>query len=289
MKSAVVAGNGPSLAEIDYSLLPDDYDVFRCNQFYFEDKYFLGKKVKYAFLNFSVILEQYFTYKTLDINNEYSIENIVISRLAEASTDKKYQGFKYYFPDIKDGYDLYISKLELFNCFLKFNNLYKGNYITSGVYMVAVAVALGYKNIYIAGIDFYEDSNNSYVFNHKKSNLIKVFPKIKRLVKDSIHNKNFDIEALKFLEENYDVNIFSLCPKSNFSNYFPCAYSDIKDKSKEFVIVEKPYEAIKDILIPIERAYLITGYNISIFKRINSKARRYFKSLLNQLVSFIKF
>lgn len=88
MKSAVVAGNGPSLAEIDYSLLPDDYDVFRCNQFYFEDKYFLGKKVKYAFLNFSVILEQYFTYKTLDTNNEYSIENIVISRLAEASTDK---------------------------------------------------------------------------------------------------------------------------------------------------------------------------------------------------------
>ena len=39
-KPIVIAGNGPSLAQIDYSLLPQDYDVFRCNQFYFEDKYF---------------------------------------------------------------------------------------------------------------------------------------------------------------------------------------------------------------------------------------------------------
>lgn len=33
----VVAGNGPSVKEIDYSLLPNDYDVFRCNHFYLED------------------------------------------------------------------------------------------------------------------------------------------------------------------------------------------------------------------------------------------------------------
>ncbi|HDR1825404.1 TPA: CMP-Neu5Ac--lipooligosaccharide alpha 2-3 sialyltransferase, partial [Pasteurella multocida] len=38
-KSVIVAGNGKSLAQIDYSLLPEKYDVFRCNQFYFEDSY----------------------------------------------------------------------------------------------------------------------------------------------------------------------------------------------------------------------------------------------------------
>lgn len=47
----VIAGNGPSLASIDYSKLPENFDVFRCNQFYFEDKYYLGKKIKKYFLD----------------------------------------------------------------------------------------------------------------------------------------------------------------------------------------------------------------------------------------------
>ncbi|MGC6406569.1 alpha-2,3-sialyltransferase, partial [Bisgaard Taxon 45] len=60
-KVAVVAGNGQSLAEIDYSLLPEKYDVFRCNQFYFEERYFLGKKIKAVFFTPKVFLEQYYT------------------------------------------------------------------------------------------------------------------------------------------------------------------------------------------------------------------------------------
>lgn len=51
MKKVIIAGNGPSLKEIDYSRLPNDFDVFRCNQFYFEDKYYLGKKCKAVFYN----------------------------------------------------------------------------------------------------------------------------------------------------------------------------------------------------------------------------------------------
>ena len=45
MKPIIIAGNGPSLKEIDYKRLPKEYDVFRCNQFFFEDKYYLGKDV----------------------------------------------------------------------------------------------------------------------------------------------------------------------------------------------------------------------------------------------------
>lgn len=41
IKKAIIAGNAPSLKNIDYTLLPQDYDVFRCNQFYLEDKYSL--------------------------------------------------------------------------------------------------------------------------------------------------------------------------------------------------------------------------------------------------------
>lgn len=48
-KAVIVAGNGESLSQIDYRLLPKNYDVFRCNQFYFEERYFLGNKIKAVF------------------------------------------------------------------------------------------------------------------------------------------------------------------------------------------------------------------------------------------------
>ncbi|ELS3708711.1 hypothetical protein QPP40_001462 [Campylobacter upsaliensis] len=32
IKKVIIAGNAPSLKNIDYTLLPQDYDVFRCNQ-----------------------------------------------------------------------------------------------------------------------------------------------------------------------------------------------------------------------------------------------------------------
>ena len=34
--ACVVAGNGPSLAKIDYERLPLKFDASRCNQFYFK-------------------------------------------------------------------------------------------------------------------------------------------------------------------------------------------------------------------------------------------------------------
>ncbi|EMA0254919.1 alpha-2,3 sialyltransferase, partial [Campylobacter jejuni] len=71
MKKVIIAGNGPSLKEIDYSRLPNDFDVFRCNQFYFEDKYYLGKKCKAVFYNTYIFFEQYYTLKHLIQNQEY--------------------------------------------------------------------------------------------------------------------------------------------------------------------------------------------------------------------------
>ena len=90
-KYAIVAGSGPSLKEIDYTRLPpppvvdnvsfdiNNYDIFRCNQFYFEDKYYLGKKIKFAFANPNVLFEQSYTYKALIYTQEYKIDNIVVS------------------------------------------------------------------------------------------------------------------------------------------------------------------------------------------------------------------
>lgn len=90
MKKVIIAGNGPSLKEIDYSRLPNDFDVFRCNQFYFEDKYYLGKKCKAVFYNTYFFFEQYYTLKHLIQNQEYETELIMCSNfnLAHIENEK---------------------------------------------------------------------------------------------------------------------------------------------------------------------------------------------------------
>ncbi|EAH6211334.1 alpha-2,3 sialyltransferase, partial [Campylobacter jejuni] len=98
--NALVCGNGPSLKNIDYKRLPKQFDVFRCNQFYFEDRYFVGKDVKYVFFNPFVFFEQYYTSKKLIQNEEYNIENIVCSTINLEYID----GFQFV-----DNFELYFS------------------------------------------------------------------------------------------------------------------------------------------------------------------------------------
>ncbi len=69
--NALVCGNGPSLKNIDYKRLPKQFDVFRCNQFYFEDRYFVGKDVKYVFLILLCFLNN-----TILVKNLYKTKNI---------------------------------------------------------------------------------------------------------------------------------------------------------------------------------------------------------------------
>ena len=45
--SIVIAGNGHSYISINHKCLPKDFHTMRVNNFYFEDKYYLGKDVTY--------------------------------------------------------------------------------------------------------------------------------------------------------------------------------------------------------------------------------------------------
>ncbi|MBT0881304.1 alpha-2,3-sialyltransferase, partial [Campylobacter sp. 2018MI27] len=72
----IVAGNGPSLKNIDLNSMPKEYDVFRCNQFYCEDKYYLGKNIKLVMFNPMVIYSQLKTLNTLISKQEYHVEYV---------------------------------------------------------------------------------------------------------------------------------------------------------------------------------------------------------------------
>ncbi|HED6756952.1 TPA: alpha-2,3 sialyltransferase [Campylobacter coli] len=270
--NVIIAGNGPSLKEIDYSKLPDDFDVFRCNQFYFEDKYYLGKKCKAVFYNPSLFFEQYYTLKHLIANQEYETELIICSNFNQAHLESENfrKSFYDYFPDAYLGYDFF-KQLKEFDAYFKFHEIYLNQRITSGIYMCAVAIALGYKEIYLTGIDFYQNGS-SYAFDTKQENLLKLAPNFKNDNSQYIgHNKNTDIKALEFLEKTYKINLYCLSPNSSLANFIEIA----PNLNSRFIAQEKN-NYTKDILIPPKEAYEKFSKNINL-KKSKIKENIYFK------------
>ncbi|MCR6591459.1 alpha-2,3 sialyltransferase [Campylobacter insulaenigrae] len=253
MKIALIAGNGPSIKNIDYSRLPREYDVFRTNQFYFEDKYYLGKEIKFAFANPGLFLEQYFTLNNLIYKNEYHISNILCAtfNLDHMVDQNLLNKAKDYFPNSEFGYE-YLKKLKKFHTFIKFNEIYNNRRITSGIYMCAVAVAMGYDEIYLTGIDFYDSSLDEYAFNHKKINLSNLAPAFNDFnSKYNRHSKEMDIEALYFLQNEYNIKLYSLNCGSILSQYIDVA----PICGNSFTPLDKNKNYINDILIPDKCAY----------------------------------
>ncbi|MDO5055388.1 MAG: alpha-2,3-sialyltransferase [Pasteurella oralis] len=269
-KSVVVAGNGASLTQVDYSLLPVNYDVFRCNQFYFEDHYFLGKKIKAAFFTPGVLLEQYYTLYHLRKNNEYSVDKIILSSFNHPTVDlSKSENIKKLFIDVINGYEEYLSKLSDFDIYLRYKELYESQRITSGIYMCAVAIAMGYTDIYLTGIDFYESNSKSYAFEPKKTNIISLLPDFKNISsKFHYHNKDADLEALYFLQKNYGVNFYSISPGSLLSEHFPTSTKNISSQTNLIPVKKENY--INDILLPPDFVYEKLGFVSSKKERLNA-------------------
>ncbi len=251
-KNVLIAGNGPSLKEIDYRRLPDKYDVFRCNQFYFEEKYYLGKNIKSVFFNPGFFFEQYYTSMQLILKKEYFIENIICSTFDLNFIDNSFflKSFYNWFPEAYLGHEI-LNKLKDFYNYIKYNEIYYNQRITSSIYMCAIAIIFGYENIFLTGVDFYDKSKNYYAFNSKKNNLIKLNPSFSlNHNRGDFHSKDVDLKALDFLMKNYSINIYSVSPNSILSRYIKLP--DCVNKNR-FKIIKK-HDYINDICIPADSA-----------------------------------
>lgn len=250
-KCAIVAGNGSSLAEIDYARLPSllSCDIFRCNQFYFEDKYYLGREVRFAFAIPPVLFEQSYTYRNLIYRNEYDIRNIVVSDFNLDYMDSLYsQNKENVFSGIVRG-SAVLASLREFLDFVQYNEVYHNRRITSGVYMCAFAVALGYTKIYIVGIDLYS-TQAAYAFNTLRENLLTLCPDYSLTPRDG-HSVEMDIEALQFLAQHYNVELYTPCPNSPLTKYIPLADT----QGNAYRVESRSKNCIQDILIPPRFAY----------------------------------
>ncbi len=243
-KAVLVAGNGPSLKEIDYSLLPKEYDVFRCNHFYAEDKYYVGKKIKAAFFVVPYFFNEYYTMQKMIQNGDYECENIVCKMYNFQDRKEKIfrENFKYFFPAAINGYDTFFHKLKNLSDMIDFDFCYeyKTTEMVTGTYAICCAVACGYKEIYLAGMNFTDDK---YIYFDQK--IEKSGDNDKGETR--LHNKNTDLKILDFLQKHYNAKIMSICPNSSINQFIPLACSK---NENNFHLIERPKDAIKIQLTP---------------------------------------
>ncbi|MGX3011207.1 alpha-2,3-sialyltransferase [Helicobacter sp. 23-1044] len=269
-KSAIIAGNAPSLAQIDYSRLPLNFEVFRCNQFYFEKKYYLGKKVRAVCFANQALFEQIYTMLLLNNRGEYSVDSAFLNNfyafgLEGAEFSQNMEIFTSAFRQnifinrIFDG--AHSHKIAEFLEFAVLNQLYNFAHPTSGIWLCAIAVALGFREIYIAGIDFYR-GEKVYAFDTLARNFCSFDTNMRDYITareqhnaphtEGYHSKAFDLQCLEFLAKHYGAKFYSLCPQSPISQNLPLA----PKTNNSFIPQDKPKDFINDVQIPPKEAYL---------------------------------
>ena len=250
MKKAIIAGNAPSLASIDYARLPKSASLFRCNQFYLEDKYYLGKEVDYVFFVKWSLLENYYTLRHLQERGEYHCKQVFCNGMREERIANT-------FPAIRFGSEVVYKLEEIFEL-LHFHYLYHGVGPTTGIYMCIAAVAMGYEELYLAGIDLYE-SKQCYAYDTNRPNLLQINPNVERAGYGGHgggHAREFDLRLLEMLQARYGARIYSLCPDSPISQHIPLAPLQGEASLRA---EEKPQGSIRDMLIPSAWAYASYG------------------------------
>lgn len=218
----VVAGNGPSLKNIDLNSLPSDFDVFRCNQFYAEKQYYLGKKIKLVMFNPQFIYSQLKTINEIQKRKEYDIDyiclNYVTQRWAIDFDINHLISFHPYIYILKDLLDYqYLKELSLYDYY---DNLRP----TSGILLILLGKSLGYKNIYYIGMDFLDGASLEQIDFNINSNISKLIYKNNNF--GIMHDKEID----KYFAEKVNTNkIITTTQKHEFDLKSDEAILDIID------------------------------------------------------------
>jgi len=229
MSSILVVGNGDSFIEIDYRRLPKEHKVMRFNEFYKEDKYYVGKKVDY-FLGYSRSLdENYYSVRLLNTSGEYEVDmlnGIYATVLFEPNK---------HFPTVKLATHLIQQNVAIaeFRCFYEY---YYEQYLPTGMQGIALAATLGFNNIYLAGFDLFLNPVVSHPFDEEKHSEESFLQVHKR------HPQDMQIEFLSLLQKEFpNTKFLSICENSAINQYVkmapiihsePCYIAELKGENR---------------------------------------------------------
>jgi hypothetical protein len=219
----LIVGNGPSLKKINYNLMPDNAVIFRTNMFFLEDKFYVGKNIDAYF--WSVYREEL----------QDSLENIVMNKV--------YNIKSFFYPMNLNNFN---GKKERISINKKHTKLFNPSYDhwaiiatkpeiarllmsrplpTTGLQMLAVAMILGYKEIYLVGVDFYQSTDVRYAFDIP-DNIKKTLGNIHFTpgYEKGAHSFEYDLFFFNFLRNLYpEVQLYSISKHSYISTLIPMA------------------------------------------------------------------
>ena len=207
----VVAGNGPSLKEIDYRRFPQDPVIFRANWFFREDKRYLGtnrvdawaieaQAIRLGILGYLMLRDRHYR---IGLNLSYfPVSYGPLRRLIEKGPflDLIYKEFPQVARQCRDS----------------------GLQATSGIDLILFGAFLGFRSIYLAGMDFYQ-STERYAYS------VSDLPPLQEKEKfpsgfTKRHNLENELKCLELLrQEVKDLQIMALCPTSFAAKIFPLA------------------------------------------------------------------
>ena len=247
LKPIVIAGNGPSLKEIDYRRLPKEYDVFRCNHFFLEDKYYLGKNSVGFFSGIPIYKHLFATTTVLEDRKEYFFEDYYFSGLIiDGLEDFLRPQLKEFFT-MKIASDIYLQQKRMAS-FVNRNMITYGKYPTTGIVMILTAVALGYTEIYVTGIDFFKTKDgNMYTYTvDQKSTYAQT-----AYIPDSMestwwHSEETEHMAIELVKTFESIKIYCLSENTELSKLLPLAPVQNNDP---YIPEEKPEGYLKDIVL----------------------------------------
>jgi alpha-2,3 sialyltransferase len=237
----IVAGSGPSLQRINYKRLPKDFLTFRINNFFLEDKYYLGKRVD---LCYASMPRPETIYTLLSTITEYEYDFTHDFFLTSQVVTKGFGNFNY-FPRIEIERILSIDNKAF--SYLAQTYYFQKKHVTSGILSLLTAIALGFKDIYLVGIDFYSDDDQRYGY--------KIGENYRKTVNDEdlqagyssrFHSREIDLKGLDLALSYEGVKIRSVCDDA-FINQF----IDLSPEGEEFFSpTSKEDGHINDYIIP---------------------------------------
>ena len=205
----IVAGSGPSLATIEYRRLPDDCPIWRVNDFFMEQKYFLGRRVDAVFNGGGDdrITERYQKLCDLCAGNIYDID---LNHLYADHAVEQLPQITNNFAAIRDADSELWAELQE-------QSDKNDAHMLNGVGAIVWAILCGYRKIYIAGIDCDYESGPQYAYAAAKTSAKKL-----KWVK-SYHPTNLQWDTIRRYQDKYRVKIYSLSRRSPARKFFPLA------------------------------------------------------------------
>ena len=223
----LIVGNGPSAAAFDDRRVPENPVVFRCNLFMFESKYRFGKHADAVCGAVHRRILQEALSAAIDTGC-YAVDNFFYPMYLDRSALPTFrsgaaQHAKRFRPHLSH-HNLIRLNPRLAPYFLPKSQRPMPGLPTQGMQMVATGCVLGFKKIYVIGVDFYQSVNARYAFTWPDYIENLVADKHKGGFETGVHGLDTEVAFLKLLADEYpDVEIYSLSEPSYLSTLRPVA------------------------------------------------------------------